>query len=579
MPLVHITSLTLGTPKSSSSAERVPQGTKPRAKPKHKKHSTSSKQPSVSSKEATKVGSSKAPTSSKTGHSKKRKKSSLAMDSNPIQPSVSALVDTRMHKEDQQETGGPTSLGVVSKERASPRLSNDASAVSTVEADTKNSAPSDFIPQQQVLNVQPCFKYLDSPEYDHVIIVDDTDEDDIHASTNDETKDTLVPKSSSKLNELLVKSIKIEFLNIKSAHDFSSSLPIELKDLPSKFDELTEEVKGLKKQVHSSVETSSEILSLPVQVALVQAKLKTLNALLGLLLNVTKALNKFTQVLDSASSNARDQSVPSAGQANTRPAEGENDTNQATISYVFQRKAEKNAEKDNLNKNKPQTKLTSPPIPLEDKGKKALSLEEATKESTDSDSDDKIHMTGSMVEPSKTKKLKKFDFITKDGRHIHLTKEQINHQKKLEEYAKVEPAKQEGQVRKAELVDLLGLEVSQKDELEQQKAKAKAEVASLKARTSYLDLNQLTELLVTSLKPELSKLLASHDFVRCLPIELKELPLKVTELYGEIKELKKHVIDMEIELHGDLKEIPTKLETFTSTISSLTSQLIELKNI
>nr|GEV81537.1 hypothetical protein [Tanacetum cinerariifolium] len=26
---------------------------------------------------------------------------------------------------------------------------------------------------------------------------------------------------------------------------------------------------------------------------------------------------------------------------------------------------------------------------------------------------------------------------------------------------------------------------------------------------------------------------------------------------------------MEIELHGDLKEIPTKLETFTSTISSL----------
>ncbi|GJT11578.1 hypothetical protein Tco_0858620 [Tanacetum coccineum] len=37
--------------------------------------------------------------------------------------------------------------------------------------------------------------------------------------------------------------------------------------------------------------------------------------------------------------------------------------------------------------------------------------------------------------------------------------------------------------------------------------------------------------------------------------------------------------DMEIELPGDLKEIPTKLETFTSTISSLTSQVAELKNI
>nr|GEW07738.1 hypothetical protein [Tanacetum cinerariifolium] len=36
---------------------------------------------------------------------------------------------------------------------------------------------------------------------------------------------------------------------------------------------------------------------------------------------------------------------------------------------------------------------------------------------------------------------------------------------------------------------------------------------------------------------------------------------------------------MEIKLPGDLKEIPTKLETFTSTISSLSSQVVELKNI
>ncbi|GJV27877.1 hypothetical protein Tco_1384325, partial [Tanacetum coccineum] len=86
-----------------------------------------------------------------------------------------------------------------------------------------------------------------------------------------------------------------------------------------------------------------------------------------------------------------------------------------------------------------------------------------------------------------------------------------------------------------------------KDELEQQKATAKAE-------------------------PELSKLLASHDFASCLPTELKVLPSKFTKLSGEIKELKQHVKDMEIKLPGDLKEILTKLETFTSTISSLTSQ-------
>ncbi|GJX90442.1 hypothetical protein Tco_0343768 [Tanacetum coccineum] len=114
-------------------------------------------------------------------------------------------------------------------------------------------------------------------------------------------------------------------------------------------------------------------------------------------------------------------------------------------------------------------------------------------------------------------------------------------------------------------------EETSKDELEQQKEKAEAKIASLNARPYYPDINQLTDLLVTSLKPELSKLLALHNFVSCLPTDLKELPLKFTELSREIKELKQHVKDMEIELPGDLKEIPTKLETFTSIISSLTS--------
>ncbi|GJW09747.1 hypothetical protein Tco_1575574 [Tanacetum coccineum] len=96
-------------------------------------------------------------------------------------------------------------------------------------------------------------------------------------------------------------------------------------------------------------------------------------------------------------------------------------------------------------------------------------------------------------------------------------------------------------------------------------------LSSKSARPSYLDINQLTDLLVPSLKPELSKLLASHNFANCLPTELKELPPKFTELFGEFKELKQHVTNMEIELPRNLKEIPTKLETFTSTISSPTS--------
>ncbi|GJW38728.1 hypothetical protein Tco_0064573 [Tanacetum coccineum] len=87
------------------------------------------------------------------------------------------------------------------------------------------------------------------------------------------------------------------------------------------------------------------------------------------------------------------------------------------------------------------------------------------------------------------------------------------------------------------------------------------------AKPSYLDINQLTTLLVTSLKPKLAKLLALHGFASCLPTELKELPSKITKLSEEIKELKQHVKDIELELRGDLQEIPSKLETFTSTIS------------
>ncbi|GJX54724.1 hypothetical protein Tco_0283093 [Tanacetum coccineum] len=77
-------------PKSSSNVERVPQGSKPGAKPRHKKHSTS-KQPLVSSNDVTKV-----------------------------------VVE--MHKEDLQATGGPTSLGVTSEVRANPQLSSGMSA-------------------------------------------------------------------------------------------------------------------------------------------------------------------------------------------------------------------------------------------------------------------------------------------------------------------------------------------------------------------------------------------------------------------------------------------------------------------
>ncbi|GKF21706.1 hypothetical protein Tco_0070344 [Tanacetum coccineum] len=113
------------------------------------------------------------------------------MDSNPSQPLVYTLVDTGMHKEDQQATGGPTSLGFTSKGRANLQLSsgmsafhlnepiysasfivhsksaseNDASAVSTAEAVPGNSAPSDFVLQQQGIN-----EGTKNTSYDHLFV-------------------------------------------------------------------------------------------------------------------------------------------------------------------------------------------------------------------------------------------------------------------------------------------------------------------------------------------------------------------------------------------------------------------------
>ncbi|GJW52976.1 hypothetical protein Tco_0097061 [Tanacetum coccineum] len=273
-------------PKHSSNAERVPQGTKPRAKPGHKMHSTSSKESYVSSSEVTKGGSSKAPTGSKTGHLKRKKESSSAIDSIPSQTSASTPVVAEMHNEDQQATGNPKSLGVIGEERSNPQLSSDMSAFninepifsayfiihsesalgydaladSTAKADHGLFAPNDSIPQQQgmdeenkntsfnhifagtnphvladqtqsvsegletvltqpitgkgsssiarqveedkasrtikmedlakmVQNIQPSFKYLDSPEDDPIIVVDsdedeEADKDELHATLN-----------------------------------------------------------------------------------------------------------------------------------------------------------------------------------------------------------------------------------------------------------------------------------------------------------------------------------------------------------------------------------------------------------
>nr|GEX94193.1 hypothetical protein [Tanacetum cinerariifolium] len=90
---------------------------------------------------------------------------------------------------------------------------------------------------------------------------------------------------------------------------------------------------------------------------------------------------------------------------------------------------------------------------------------------SDEDEDDEVHATKNVETEdtlvpkspsSRIKKVNKFDFVIEDGKHIHLTEEQINQQKKIDEEAKAEAAKRKSKVRKEELIDLLGLEVVNK---------------------------------------------------------------------------------------------------------------------
>ncbi|GJX29746.1 hypothetical protein Tco_0237825 [Tanacetum coccineum] len=147
--------------------------------------------------------------------------------------------------------------------------------------------------------------------------------------------------------------------------------------------------------------------------------------------------DKFAQAIELASQKAGDQGVPLAGHAGTHPAKGEKNTKQAIITQLF----------------KQRTKKDSPPQPegeliKKDKGKKAKSSKDAEEEGTKSKSDEETNLTGLMGESSKKKKMKKFDFVTKGGDHIHLIEEQIKEQKRIEESVKADLAKQEVEIGK-----------------------------------------------------------------------------------------------------------------------------------
>nr|GEW25025.1 hypothetical protein [Tanacetum cinerariifolium] len=166
------------------------------------------------------------------------------MDSNPIQPSTSTPVVAELYKEDQQATGGPTSLGVTSEEGAHPHLSSETTKSASEEFKTVRTQP---VTGKGASYVE---KKITFAEKD--------------ASFGDDEFLTSLDLSSS---DDAKKEIKLEDL----------SLPIKLKDLPSKFNELTGEVKELKKHVHDlEIELPGDLKEIPKKLETFTSTIKSL---------------------------------------------------------------------------------------------------------------------------------------------------------------------------------------------------------------------------------------------------------------------------------------------------------------
>ncbi|GJR51002.1 hypothetical protein Tco_1401523 [Tanacetum coccineum] len=99
-----------------------------------------------------------------------------------------------------------------------------------------------------------------------------------------------------------------------------------------------------------------------------------------------------------------------------------------------------------------------------------------------------------------------------------------------------------------------------KDELKQQKAKAEAEVASLKARPSYRDVNQLTTLLVAELKNiqwELPAELQALPVVSLVQKHLKTLDSLPSQLNKVIEILNRFATVVENASEATTKDVPS----------------------
>nr|GEX61343.1 hypothetical protein [Tanacetum cinerariifolium] len=304
-------------------------------------------------------------------------------ESNPSQPPAFTLVVARLHNEYHQAIGSPTSLGVTSEEGAYLKLNSVVSASITKPVySTSTILHSESASGHDALAAFTAKADPGKTDQED----DDAKKDDAKKVQLEEPKET---KYASSFHPLSPRSIKIQKLTnhilLLQSHNqklkklktrveakvaFLNSIPAELKEIPSKFNDLTGDIRELKKCVEKlEVELPWDLIEIPTKLEQFTstAKIKTLDALPSLLSKVAKALDGFAKSVEPASQKA-----------------GE-----------FIKK---------------------------DKGKKSMSSKDAKEEDTRSDSGKDANLTSSMVKSSKQKKLKKFDFVTEEELDIDFNK-------------------------------------------------------------------------------------------------------------------------------------------------------------
>ncbi|GJY04890.1 hypothetical protein Tco_0370830 [Tanacetum coccineum] len=252
--------------------KKVTQGTKPGAKSRRRKKQNFVLYKHPQSKiEATKGVSLKGDTGSHIDHSLKETQSSLAKDLNPSQLPSSTLVAVGMHKEAQQATSGPTSLGVTSEEGAHPQLRIGTKP-------TVHNVEFDLCDLELPLRYQP-----------HIVQEHDYEKSAAEKMT---LNSKLVKEREYSEAEAAWFKAQPSFPNVDN---LTVEILRDLKEIPSKLEKFTSTVSSLTTQVVElktlQWELPVKFLSIPGQVSSIQAKVESLSKRNNFLTLLLKRVN------------------------------------------------------------------------------------------------------------------------------------------------------------------------------------------------------------------------------------------------------------------------------------------------